>query len=110
MPKEIMTVDEVAEYLDLAPATIYQKVHDRSIPFAKMKNLLRFPKAIIDDWLLKNTTYPEPDLMDEFASWHSRYLFKEWLKSKGQSPESLTSHQLQDLSRDALHELLDHEA
>ena len=44
MPKEIMTVEEVAEYLNLSPATIYQKVHDKSMPYTKITNLLRFPK------------------------------------------------------------------
>jgi excisionase family DNA binding protein len=110
MSKEIMTVDEVAEYLDLAPATIYQKVHDKSIPYTKIRNLLRFPKNIIDAWLAKNTTHPQPDMFEEFARWHSRHLFKEWLKSKGHTPEEISNNQLEDLARDSLHDLLDKDA
>lgn len=110
MSKDIMTVEELAEYLDLAVSTIYQKVHEKSIPYTKIKNLLRFPKPVIDEWLLKNTAYPEPDLLDEFARWHSRYLFKQWLKSKGQDPETISHKELENIARDSLHDLLDEEA
>lgn len=109
MSKEIMTVEELAEYLDLAVSTVYQKVHEKSIPYTKIKNLLRFPKPVIDEWLMKNTAYPQPDMFDEFTRWHSRYLFKEWLKSKGKQPEEINHKELADLARDSLHELLDEE-
>ena len=110
MPKEIMTVEEVAEYLNLSPATIYQKVHDKSMPYTKITNLLRFPKEIIDEWLLKNTTYPDENLFEEFARWHSRYLFKEWLKSKGKKPDTISAEELNRIAGDALKDLLNEDA
>lgn len=110
MSQEVMTVEELADYLNLATSTIYQKVHEKSIPFTKIKNLLRFPKHVIDEWLAENTVYPDPDLFDEFARWHSRYLFREWLKSKGKQPDNITHKELEELSRDALHDLLDQDA
>src|SRR3990167_3752679 len=109
MSKEIMTVSELSEYLDLAEATIYQKVHDKSLPYTKMKSLLRFPKNIIDEWLAQNTIYPSKDLMEEFAQWHSRYLFKEWLKSKGKDPQEISHKELENLAQDSLHDLLEQE-
>ena len=105
-----MTVEELAEYLDLSPSTIYQKVHEKSIPYTKIRNLLRFPKDIIDAWLAQNTVHPEPAIFEEFARWHSRYLFREWLKSKGVQPEDVNQQQLEDLARDSLHDLLDQDA
>ena len=109
MSQEVMTVDELAAYLDLSSSTIYQKVHEKSIPYTKIRNLLRFPKPIIDAWLTQNTVHPEPDMFDEFARWHSRYLFREWLKSKGVKAEEVNQKQLEDLARDSLHDLLDTE-
>ena len=106
MTKEIMTVEELADYLDLAESTIYQKVHEKSIPYSKIKNLLRFPKKLIDEWLEQNTVYPEPDMFEEFARWHSRYLFKEWLKTKGKKPAEINNKELSDLARDSLNDLL----
>lgn len=110
MSNEIMTVEELAEYLDLAVSTIYQKVHQKEIPHTKIRNLLRFPKTVIDEWLAKNTIYPKPDMLDEFARWYSRHLFKEWLKTKGKQPAEISQKELNDLARDSLHELLDEEA
>ena len=105
--QEIMTVEELAKYLDLAESTIYQKVHENSIPYTKMKNLLRFPKQIIDEWLLKNTVYPDEKIFEEFARWHSRYLFKAWLKSRGKKPEEVSGKELSELARRSLSELLE---
>lgn len=107
MSKEVMTVEEVAEYLGLSPSTIYQKVKEKSIPYTKITNLLRFQKDIIDEWLNKNTVYPDQNLFDEFALWHSRYLFKEWLKSKGKKPDSISDKELSELARTSLRDLQD---
>ncbi len=110
MSQEVMTIEELAHYLNLAESTIYQKVHEKSIPFTKIKNLLRFPKGIIDEWLGQNTVYPDQELFEEFARWHSRYLFKSWLKSKGQKPEEISDKALSELARRSLHELLEDQA
>lgn len=110
MSQEVMTIEELAKYLNLAESTIYQKVHEKSIPFTKIKNLLRFQKGIIDEWLSQNTIYPDKELFEEFARWHSRYLFKSWLKSKGQNPQDISDKKLSDLARQSLHELLEEEA
>lgn len=110
MTKEVMTVEEVAQYLSLSPVTIYQKVKEKSIPYTKMTNLLRFPKEVIDEWLAKNTVYPDQNLFDEFSRWHSRYLFKEWLKSKGKKIEAITDKELSELARTSLRDLQDQDA
>lgn len=105
MSKEIMTVEEVAAYLNLAPTTIYKKVEAREIPYAKIGNLLRFPKDAIDRWIAQNTRPPRESLFDEFARLHSKYHFKKWLESKGVKPEGLTDQQLLELVKKAIKEL-----
>ncbi|MEP1035509.1 helix-turn-helix domain-containing protein [Ekhidna sp.] len=49
--KEVMTVDEVAEYLGVKPQTIYNYKNEGKIPYTK-KIGLRFIKKEIDAWLI----------------------------------------------------------
>jgi len=48
--KEIMTVDEVAEYLEKSRQTIYTYVSKRKIPHSKSGGL-HFLKSEIDAWI-----------------------------------------------------------
>ena len=50
--KEVMTVDEVAEYLRVKPQTIYNYKNEGKIPYTK-KISLRFLKVEIDKWLME---------------------------------------------------------
>jgi len=49
----IMTVQEVAKYLNMVPDTIYRKARAGEIPAVKMGKCWRFPKEILDSWLNK---------------------------------------------------------
>ena len=49
-PNEIMTLEEVAEYLRLKPQTIYSWAQEKKIPAAKLGKEWRFKKSIIDKW------------------------------------------------------------
>ncbi len=49
--EEIMTIEEVAEYLKLKPQTIYKWAQDGYIPAAKLGKEWRFKKSLIDSWL-----------------------------------------------------------
>jgi excisionase family DNA binding protein len=106
---EVMTAEEAATYLSLAPSTIYQKVSERSIPFTKIRNLLRFRKADLDAWLQQQTIYPVRDIYDEFVRWHSRHLFSECLKSRGKQPQEISQKELTKLAQSALQDLLNDE-
>ena len=55
---ELMTVEEVADYLKTKKSSIYDKVHARLIPFLKYGNSLRFRKKHIDIYLL-NPYHPD---------------------------------------------------
>lgn len=50
-----MTADEVARYLGLSRATIYEYVSSRKIPFVKVpkSNQVRFDRGQIDEWMLR---------------------------------------------------------
>ena len=49
---EIMTVREVAEYLQLSEATIYLMARNGQIPAARIGKTWRFKKNVINDWLV----------------------------------------------------------
>lgn len=47
---DIMTLEEVAEYLRLKPQTIYTWAQEKKIPAAKLGKEWRFKKSLIDKW------------------------------------------------------------
>lgn len=55
---ELMTVEELAKYLNVKKPSIYDKIHNRAVPFLKNDNLLRFRRKDIDMWLL-NPYHPD---------------------------------------------------
>jgi len=51
LSNELMTIEEVAEYLRMKPQTIYRWAQDKRIPAAKLGKEWRFRRRIIDAWL-----------------------------------------------------------
>ncbi len=51
--EKLWTVEDLAGYLKVSVKTIYDWVHKRSIPFIKVKRLLRFRPSEIEKWLSK---------------------------------------------------------
>ncbi|MHB8579152.1 MAG: helix-turn-helix domain-containing protein [Ignavibacteriaceae bacterium] len=47
---EIMTLEEVADYLKVKPQTIYTWAQEKKIPAAKIGKEWRFKRSIIDVW------------------------------------------------------------
>ena len=54
----LMTMDMVAEYLQLSKKTIYKMVSQKRIPMVKLGNRNRFIKEEIDVWLHSSATIP----------------------------------------------------
>jgi excisionase family DNA binding protein len=48
---DLMTVEEVAQYLRLKPQTIYKWAQEKRIPAVKLGKEWRFRKRILDEWL-----------------------------------------------------------
>ena len=49
----LLTVDEVANWLQVKPRTIYQWVHEGYIPVIKLGTLVRFDQGSVVVWLKK---------------------------------------------------------
>lgn len=50
-PPEVMTIDQVAEYLQLHKQVVYRHVRNKTIPASRIGATLRFKKSVIDAWL-----------------------------------------------------------
>lgn len=48
---EIMTIDELAEYLKISKSTLYKLAQVGGLPGQKVGKRWRFHKGAIDDWL-----------------------------------------------------------
>ncbi len=56
----LLSVGQVAEFLNLHPTTIYQKVAEGSIPYTRIGRAVRFDRRMIDDWLDRRTIKENP--------------------------------------------------
>ena len=56
---EIMTVRQVADYLQIDPQSVYKMAQRNKIPCAKIAGQWRFKKTILDEWLTKKITKHE---------------------------------------------------
>jgi excisionase family DNA binding protein len=60
-PHRLVDIRIVADYLDVAPDTVYTMVSSRRIPFVKVGRLLRFDLKAIDEWIKQKTIMPMPE-------------------------------------------------
>ncbi len=65
---DIMTLEEVAEYLKLKPQTIYTWAQEKKIPAAKLGKEWRFKKSIIDEWYLQHIDEKFSDFINEWKN------------------------------------------
>lgn len=56
----IMTVPEVAEYLKIAPSTVYRLARQGEVPGRKIGGAWRFSRRVIDAWLYTQQQTPPP--------------------------------------------------
>jgi len=59
---QIMTIEQVANYLSLSKTTIYGYTFRNTIPYAKRGKRLYFEKSAIDEWLFENSRKTTNDL------------------------------------------------
>jgi len=52
---EIMTMDELAEYLKISKSTLYKLAVENKLPGTKIGKRWRFHKEAIDDWIKVQT-------------------------------------------------------
>ena len=66
-PSQILTLPQVAEYLQLAERTVLKMAQRGDIPAAKIASQWRFVRAIVDDWIVTRTSAPHPREADAAA-------------------------------------------
>jgi excisionase family DNA binding protein len=49
--KDLLTIEEAAKLLDVSVPTVYGYVHERLIPFSKVRKRLYFSKREITEWI-----------------------------------------------------------
>ena len=63
--KEILTLDEAAQYTGLTKSTLYKLTHDRQIPFSKPNGkMCFFKRADLDYWMMSNPVATAEELND----------------------------------------------
>lgn len=82
---ELMTVQELANYLRVTKKTIYRLLERGSIPAVKVGHNWRFEKAAIDEWLHRNSTAAKARILVVDDDEIIRVLFKETLEELGHS-------------------------
>lgn len=72
MSNDLMTAEEIAEYLHISVKNVYQLANHGSLPATRIGNKWLFPRQIIDSWIFesarKNVSRHLSDLKDVFVS------------------------------------------
>lgn len=55
MQENLLTTEQVAQYLKVDKFTIYRLVTQKKIPAFKVGNQWRFKRTMIDAWLIQNS-------------------------------------------------------
>jgi excisionase family DNA binding protein len=56
MTEQLLTTDQLAEYLNVDKFTVYRLISQKEIPAIKVGNQWRFKKKLIEAWLSQNST------------------------------------------------------
>jgi len=56
MPEKLLTLEQVAEYLNVDKFTVYRLLADKELPAFKVGNQWRFKRRLIENWLAKNSS------------------------------------------------------
>jgi excisionase family DNA binding protein len=55
MPEQLLTLEQVAEYLNVDKFTVYRLLSDKDLPAFKVGNQWRFKRRLIENWLARNS-------------------------------------------------------
>ena len=61
MPEQLLTLEQVAEYLNVDKFTVYRLLADKELPAFKVGNQWRFKRKLIENWLMKNSNVKRKD-------------------------------------------------
>lgn len=80
---ELMTLEEVADYLRVTEKTIHRLLKRGGIPAIKVGHQWRFDKASVDEWLRQNSVGAKATILVIDDEQVIRILFKETLEELG---------------------------
>ncbi len=81
--RELITVEEAADYLRITKRTIYRLLKRGNIPSTKVGRQWRFDKASIDEWLQRNSAQAKATILIVDDEETIREIFKEALEELG---------------------------
>jgi excisionase family DNA binding protein len=55
MQENLLTTEQVAQYLKIDKFTVYRLVTQKKIPAFKVGNQWRFKRRLLEDWLKRNS-------------------------------------------------------
>lgn len=55
MQEKLLTAEQLASYLKVDKFTVYRLVTQKKIPAFKVGNQWRFKRALVEEWLMKNS-------------------------------------------------------
>lgn len=67
--KNIMAIDEAADFIGYAPSTIRRFTHERKIPYHKRNKRLYFVKSELTAWMLEKRVKTADEIEKEAASY-----------------------------------------
>jgi len=59
--REVMNIRQASQYLGVSADTLYKYVAEGRIPAFKLGNRWRFMKALLDEWMARQSRTPEPE-------------------------------------------------
>jgi len=80
---ELMTVEEVADYLRVTEKTIYRLLQRRNIPATKVGRQWRFDRTLITEWLQQSSAKANANILIVDDEPVVRLLFKKTLEELG---------------------------
>jgi len=80
---QLMTLQEMADYLRVTEKTIYRLLRRGKIPATKVGNQWRFDKTLVDEWLQRNSVGTKANILVIDDEETIRSLFKETLEELG---------------------------
>lgn len=84
MNPEVMTAEQVAEYLQINKQTVYRRARAGEIPSIRIGKVLRFKKEVIDGWLRLSSLGWDATKREELRKWG-----EEFAREKGLTKEKV---------------------
>ena len=65
MAEQLLTLEQVAKYLNVDKFTVYRLLNDKELPAFKVGNQWRFKRKMLENWLMKNSNVKRKDTLPD---------------------------------------------